>query len=171
MKYAADPKILKYQDPSEVTWGVIEPIWDDLPLTPSSKLNSFMAMLSDGQRALLALDWCQKEIRNGGFLQLFGNATGNLVPWAIDGSRLVSAVRYEDLLEKAVAVLGAEYPSSATARRRACAQLASSQKRRLEKLEQAFLDALDESASDLAVICAQYVRSHPEQFVIGRSAG
>jgi hypothetical protein len=163
--------VLRLKDPSDVTWGVVEPLWDDLPLTPFSKLNSFMAELSVGQRALLALDWCQKEIRNGGFLQLFYNGTGNLVPWAIDGAQLVSALPYGNLLKKAAAVLGAEYPLSATARRKAAARLTSAQKRRLEKLEEAFFEALDAKDTDLAVICARYVRAYPEQFVRGQRAG
>ena len=171
MKFAADPKVLRLKDPSAVTWGVVEPLWDDLPLTPFSKLNSFMAELSVGQRALLALDWCQKEILNGGFLRLFYNGTGNLVPWAIDGAELVGAIPYGDLLKKAAAVLGAEYPLSATARRKASARLTSSQKRRLEKLEEGFIDALDAKSTDLGVTCARYVRGHPEQFVRGRRAG
>jgi hypothetical protein len=108
MRYYATPNILKNTDPAELAWRAIEPIWDNLPLTNFSTLAKFMDTLSPGQRGLIALDWCQKEIRNGGLMQLFANSTGNLVPWGINGFKMIRAFRCAAILDQAASMLGAE---------------------------------------------------------------
>lgn len=70
MKYAADKKILESDDLAQIAWDAIEPLWDDLPYSNAEKLGDFMEELTGGQKALISIDWCQKEIRNGGIKQL-----------------------------------------------------------------------------------------------------
>ena len=165
MKYSAASSILDTDDDAQLAWAAIEPIWDDLPLSPAKRLREFLSELEPGQAALLAIDWCQKEIRNGGHRQLFGNATGNLVPWAIEGFRLIGAQDYAANLHEAAIQLGSEYPNSATARKRAIASLEPARLHHLEDLTDAFLDLLDADQTDLERYRGQYVRKNPGQFI------
>ena len=135
MKYFADPAILKSDDLAQLAWDAIAPIWDDLPFQRFSTLTKFMEDLTEGQRGLIALDWCQKEIRNGGFRQLFVNSTGNLVPWRIDGFQLIGATKYCTVLSEAASMFGNQYPASGTARRKALSALSGTQNDKLKTLE------------------------------------
>jgi hypothetical protein len=171
VKYAANPKILDTDDLAQLAWDAIEPIWDDLPYSTHKALVPFMSDLTEGQRGLIALDWCQKEIRNGGLSQLFRNSTGNLVPWAIPGFRLIGADRYADVLEHAASLLGESYPLTASGRKRVFASLSASERATMEKLDDGFFDLLRSEEQDLEHFRGEYVKAHPEQFVIqpGRS--
>ena len=169
MKYSAPPTILDTEDDAQLAWDAIEPIWDDLPLSPAKRLREFLGELEPGQKALLAIDWCQKEIRNGGHRQLFGNGTGNLVPWAIDGFRLIGAEDYAVNLHEAAVLLGPDYPVTAAARKRAITSFQAAEVQKLENLTDAFLDLLEDEATDLERYRGQFVRSNPEQFIQARA--
>ncbi len=165
MKYAASPEILESDDLAQVAWNAIEPIWDDLPIRRFKALAEFMEGLTEGQRRLIALDWCQKEIRNGGFAQLFENPTGNLVPWAVEGFRMIGAHKYSTIVESVVSMLGPTYPTSSAARKRAYGALSQSQRREIEKAEDAFYVLLSSPIDDLEEYRGGYVKRHPEQFI------
>ncbi len=165
MKYSASPAILQTQDLAQLAWDAIEPIWDDLPFQRFSSLTKFMKDLTDGQRGLIALDWCQKEIRNGGLPQLFTNSTGNLVPWALEGFQQIGATKYFSILSEAASMLGTPYPESGAARRTALGSLGSQQKNRLKTLELEFFSLLSSESDDLEGFRGGFVRDHPEQFV------
>jgi hypothetical protein len=165
MKYSAKREILENEDLEEVAWQAIEPIWDDLPYSSASKLDAFMEDLTEGQRALISIDWCQKEIRNGGFEQLFENSTGNLVPYAIHGFRLIGAERCAELLAKGVGVLGTDYPKSGAARKRVLKSLSDSQLQELETFGDEFLNLIGSTEYDLEYYRGSYVKNNPGQFV------
>jgi len=128
-----------------------------------------MAELTEGQRGLIALDWCQKEIRNGGFHQLLVNPTGNLVPWAIAGFDLIGAGKYRAILSEVASMLGAEYPETGAARQKAIGQLNKSQTSRIEELEQEFFSLLNSEEEDLEEYRGRFVVEHPDQFVLQRT--
>lgn len=165
MKYSAKKEILQNEDLAQVAWDAIDPIWDDLPYSSASKLNVFMADLTEGQRALIAIDWCQKEIRNGGIKQLFENSTGNLVPYAIYGFRLIGAEAYAVNIAKAASLLGNEYPKSGTARKRALKALNEVQLKDLEVLDDEFLDLIDSAEHNIEQYRGSYVKNNPSQFI------
>mgnify|MGYP000957079135 CR=1 FL=1 len=166
MRYYAEPSILNCRDPSQLAWSAIEPIWNDLPLSNFSNLARFMSELSKGQRGLIAIDWCQKEIRNGGFEQLFSNSTGNLVPWALEGFKIIGAHKHGEIVAEAAALLGHEYPRSAAARKRAILGLSEDQKATVSNLDDAFLVLVIEEEAAFEQCRAAYVRSHPQEFVL-----
>lgn len=165
MKYSAKKEILQKENLAEVAWEAIEPIWDDLPYSSASKLGEFMSDLTDGQQALISIDWCQKEIRNGGIEQLFENSTGNLVPYAVSGFKLISAERYAEILSKASQLLGNEYPKSGAARKRALSSLNEAQRKEIEKLNDEFLELIDSTDQDIEKYRGNYVKSNPDQFI------
>jgi hypothetical protein len=165
MKYSADPSILLISDMAELAWRAIEPIWDDLPLHPPARVSAFMADLTAGQRGLIALDWCQKEIRNGGVRHLLVNPTGGLVPLAIDGFRLIGADAYASVLAEVAQLLGPEYPVASGPRKRALRTLSSTQRQRIDELEAAFLDLLNTPDQDLEQYRGRFVQTHSDEFV------
>ncbi len=171
MRYSASPAILQNDDLSQVAWDAIEPIWYDLPLSPSKKMVGFLDELSEGQRGLIALDWCQKEIRNGGFLQLFVNSTGNLVPWAIEGFQMIGAANYAKILARAAGMLGADYPTSATARMQIIGLWSSVQVQELDRHNVAFYTLLNSPDEELERYRGTFVKSHPNQFIESNGNG
>jgi hypothetical protein len=165
MKYAADARILLTDDLAELAWLAIEPLWDELPLHPPARLSAFMANLTPGQRGLIALDWCQKEIRNGGIEQLLVNSTGGLIPFAIDGFRLIGGNSYAVILEEVVEQLGPEYPVTRALRKRALDALSRTQRRRIDELDTEFRNLLTVPGHDLEKLRGGFVRTHPNEFL------
>ena len=65
-------EVLDEPDDGELAWKAIEPIWDSFDLDAElPDLEQSLRELTRGQRALFALDWCHKEVFNGGFEQYF----------------------------------------------------------------------------------------------------
>ncbi|NVE94643.1 DMP19 family protein [Altererythrobacter lutimaris] len=164
MPYFAAPDILKLDDDAELAWKAIEHVWDAAPYT-SRELPAFLAELTQGQAALYAVDCVQKDIRNAGYRDLFFNASGNLVPAALDGFQMIDAEAYVANLSAAMSLLGDGYPPSAAARKRALAEQGEAALSRLEVLSDSFLDLLDMAATDLEKFRSSYVRANPEEFV------
>ena len=131
------------------------------------KLAKFLNDLTEGQRALIAIDWGQKEIRNGGVSQLLGNTTGNLVPWAISGFQLIGANKYSAILSEIAAMLGTEYSASKSARLKQLRMLGQAQKTRIDSLENEFFGLLNSADYGLEKCRSTYVRNHPDEFVLG----
>jgi len=59
---------------------------------------------------LFAADLCGAEVLNGGFLQLFYNPTGVVVPEAIEGLLVVGMPELAAVVEQAIKPLGSPYP-------------------------------------------------------------
>jgi hypothetical protein len=165
MKYSANAEILENDDLAEVAWYAIEPLWDDMPYSNTSKLSEFMSDLTVGQQALVSIDWCQKEIRNGGIKQLMENSTGNLIPYAISGFSLIGAQAYSELLSKACKLLGMEFPISGAARKRALNSLTDEQKHELENLDDEFFELIGSSTHDIEKYRGNYVKDNPGLFI------
>ena len=166
LKYSAQKEILDSDDLAQIVWDAIEPIWDDFPIGSRFKVMSrFMNELTKGQAGLFSLDWCQKEIRNGGIPQLFENSTGNLVPWAIEGFKMIGANKYADILSKAASKIGSEYPKSDSARRKAYKALSQKDKDEIEKLEDLFFQLINSKEDDLELYRGNFVKNNPEQFI------
>jgi hypothetical protein len=167
MKYSADKAILNSDDFAQIAWDAIEPIWGDLPISSRfNKLSEFMSELTEGQAGLISLDWCQKEIRNGGIPQLFCNSTGNLIPWAIKGFEMVGASKYADIISKASSMLGSEYPKSGSARRKAYKKLPQTDRDEIEKLEDLFFELINSKEYDLEFYRGNFVKNNPGHFII-----
>jgi len=70
----------------ESYWEVVEPLFEviDYGGTPEAFASS-LASLSRSAVVLFSAHMCLAEVHNGGFLQLFWNTTGVLVPEGIEG--------------------------------------------------------------------------------------
>ena len=75
--------------------------------------DTFAASIADIPRQIVLLyaaHMCQSEVHNGGFLQLFWNGTGIIVPYAIEAYRAIGMPILASLVEEAANPLGAPYP-------------------------------------------------------------
>jgi hypothetical protein len=164
MKYSANPEKLNTSDMAQLAWNAIEPLWEDLPYSNAKKLDKFLSEITEGQKALISIDWCQKEIRNGGLKQLFTNSTGNLVPFAIKGFNQIGANEYASLLLEAASIFGATYPSTVSGRKNALKELGKPAVDKLEKIDDEFFSLLQTAETDLEIYRGAYVRNNLEQF-------
>jgi len=154
---------LKLSDAS-LAWAVIEPLWNAIDFSGDwPVVSAILAQATVGQCELFALDWCQKEIRNGGLDQFFHNSTGMLAPEALAGFRRVGAHAYVEILAQALSLFqAADYPRATTQRRRFVAAIPD-RRRLFGKLEEKFFLLLRED--DLEAYRGAYVRRHPEEFL------
>jgi hypothetical protein len=124
-----------------------------------------LARMTRGQRALYSLVSVDDEIQNGGFSQLFFNATGSLVDEAIDGARLFGARRYETLLRRSGRLFpGRRVPEDFERRN---SQLARISEAALTRLDDAWFAAWERDP--LARYYDRYIRRHPSEFFRGET--
>jgi hypothetical protein len=69
-----------------------------------------MGMLKPVERHLLAGQYCQSEVCNGGFWQFFYNGTGVLAPEARDAYEAIGIPEWTACLEDAMKFFGPRYP-------------------------------------------------------------
>lgn len=125
-------------DDEPLVWSVIADAWDvvDTSMDPS-KVTEALDRLPAATADLLAVDWCQKEVRNGGFEQFLANSTGVLAPRALLGFERIGGGHFANLLRGAMATLGEPYPVDHDTREEAVSLLPA------EILDET-LDALDD---------------------------
>ncbi len=149
-------------DDGELAWAVIELAWDRLDLSRRpeqvlAQLDGFPEPIAD----LVCLVWCQKEIRNGGFVQLFRNSTGVLALRGIRGFERIGGQRYADLVRQAILALGDPHPISRKERANALKMLPAADRRELfDRLEREFYGLLRDPDHELEGLRGGYVRSH-----------
>jgi hypothetical protein len=92
-------------------WDVLEPQFKAINIYKNAE--TLAASIADIPRyivLLYAAHMCQSEVHNGGFLQLFWNSTGIIVPDAIEAYKTIGMPILASLLEQAVQPLGLPYP-------------------------------------------------------------
>lgn len=119
-----------------------------------------------GQVALFAIHWCDSEIRNGGFHQLFYNPTGILVPEALSGFKLIGAEEYLGCLGDAVAALEvSEFPRDREVRISVLeAKRHAHWKTAFRPIEERYYAALKDEGRSPARLCRRFVEAHPDEF-------
>lgn len=92
-------------------WDVLEPHFKAINIYEGSvELATSISGIPRHVVLLYAAHMCQSEIHNGGFLQLFWNSTGIIVPEAIEAYRTIGMPTLASLLEQASLPLGSPYP-------------------------------------------------------------
>jgi len=97
--------------PVATYWQLVEPVYERINIYDGPE--AYITSLEGVPRPavlLHATHMCQSEVRNGGFLQLFWNNTGVLVPEAIEGLRTIGMAEAAALVVAAAAPLGEPYP-------------------------------------------------------------
>jgi hypothetical protein len=141
----------------ELMWAAIEVIFWKVAYDDPEML----ALLTDGQRAVLALWWTYSEVGNGGLHQYFLNSTGFILPETVAGADLLGEADLARNLRRAAAHLGEPYPRDYDARNLAL--------ERLPDPDDAFWNDLDDSVYPTLETLAgsgigDYITEHPEQF-------
>ena len=158
---------LDEDDDAELTWRVIAPAYDALPIYDGPEaVARDLERLTSGQRALLAMHWCVSETLNGGFDQFFMNPSGLLTDELLIGLERIGVPEAADIVRAARGVLVSRPPDADTTAPgfdeadeadRFDAYLAQ-----YEELQDRFQALID---GELYARAAAYVRSHPEEFV------
>jgi Domain of unknown function (DUF4375) len=92
-------------------WELVKPLFSTIDYGNSPA--EFAASITAAPRPcvlLFAAHMCLAETHNGGFLQLFWNTTGMLVPEGAEGFRGMGMPKTATLLEQAALPLGTPYP-------------------------------------------------------------
>jgi hypothetical protein len=148
----------------EIIWRVIQPAYDAVSIYDGpAVLDSQLASLTPGQRALLSIYWTDAEVSNGGFDQYFFNSTGDLAYEAIAGFKRIGAARTAQLLERVLASFPGGPPSrDRDARAEILDEIDEDKRDELfEVLDQEFYDLLE---AEVYVRANLYVREHPAEF-------
>lgn len=146
----------------ERAWQVIDAIWSD---SRDIESTSLLDELTDGQRAVYALTWVQREVSNGGFDQCLSNPAGGLIPDAIAGARRLGLGSLAEIITDAANLaLGTTDRLTRAERQQSLEALTPSDIETLESFADDFYDLLDETPLDDAV-CA-FVDSEPDQFFL-----
>lgn len=95
----------------ESYWELIEPYYLTIDIyNGSQKYTESSAAVPRTVILLHAAHMCQSEIHNGGFLQLFWNNTGVLVPEGGEGFNTIGMPKTASLLQRAAETLGSPFP-------------------------------------------------------------
>ncbi|MBW3623229.1 MAG: DMP19 family protein [Armatimonadetes bacterium] len=155
-------------DPASISWTVIEPLWEAIDFSKPKSIFPILSEVSPGQRALLCVDWCQKEVRNGGFEQFFLNSAGMLANEALKGFKLIQAFSYAELLDRALTVFPeGKAPIGRSIRAKQIKSLSKCERENLfGPLEDRFYQLLRSEENDLERYCTMYVMTHRDEFFI-----
>lgn len=139
----------------------IDRLWDACDIYSNrTALRSVLDLATPGQSAVYAIFWTHAEVSNGGFHQYFFNATGILAPETLEGLTRIGALRFAELLDRAMRRFPRGAPSTDGARRRH--DLHGMTDGAFRELDKAFFE-LDRH-DDLLELCADYIRAHPDEF-------
>ena len=94
-----------------IFWQILQPAFDRVSIYdgPAVWLRGYASCTPDEQ-TLLASFWCQSEVRNGGFVQLFLNNTGVVVPEAVIGFENLKLDTLASCVRRAMKRFGDPYP-------------------------------------------------------------
>jgi len=169
-----DFRIARPEDSSDegILAAVSQPLWtlwiESAKSEDPESIAAFFDQLNDGQKHILAVAICRSEIANGGIDQFFLESTGNILPQALEGLRIIKADKYVKLLEKVLVLFPkSKAPTQTKARNEFLLSLPDDKTDRLFETINEKWDELDSSENhNLAALCARYVRSNSTSFFI-----
>ncbi|MEZ5991362.1 MAG: DUF4375 domain-containing protein [Planctomycetota bacterium] len=149
---------------TELAWAAIEGPYGYL--SGADDIASFgtrLAELSSGQQAVIVTWFCDAEICNGGFHQLFHNSTGKYAANGPEAFRLIGLPTAADATQQAMwFVSEGDFPIDRQRR----LQLLPDRKahaRQWSTLDKAYYDAIPESVNKQQ---AEYIRANPDEFFV-----
>ena len=127
-------------------WALVEPFWDQVSIYDGPvRFFDDIAKVPEVSRHLLTAHWCQSEVCNGGFDQLFANSTGVLTPEAAAAFRAIGMPNTAAVVEAAIAEFGASFPRDRRSRMAALEKLREANKpsRAFDSLDSRFYDLIE----------------------------
>ncbi|WP_394840297.1 DMP19 family protein [Pendulispora rubella] len=128
-------------------------------------LRAGLILATPGQVAVFAVRWCDHEVCNGGFHQLFYNSTGILFPEAVQGLQQIGATDYASFFSQAASLLpSADVPRDRDERIRLLERVPYELwKKQIKPVEDAYY-ALRRTGTTVERHAARYVEEHSEDF-------
>ena len=154
-------------------WTRVEPFWNDLPTHDTSAYLAFYEGMPPVAAHLLTTHWVYSEVGNGGFHQLFTNATGIVVPEAVTGFRALGLAGLADITLEAAAFFGASFPREQMSRIAALDRFAprsgdGDDWNPFDQLDDRFYSALEAPGGDAYVAAADAYASRERGIEAGR---
>jgi hypothetical protein len=95
----------------ESYWKTVEPLFSIIEFGDGpDAFNRSIVNVPRSSVLLFSAHMCLSEVHNGGFLQLFWNSTGLLVPEGIEGFSAIGMPQMSAILSRAARPLGTPYP-------------------------------------------------------------
>jgi len=147
----------------ESYWDLVEPVWEKVSIYdgPIVFLNQY-AECPKPSRVLLAAHWLYSEVCNGGFTQFFDNGTGVLAPEAVQSYRELGMPKTAAVIEKAMAMLGTEYPRDREVRWEALENIGATfspdSARPFESLDSEFYQVVETESGGFLEAADQYAK-------------
>jgi hypothetical protein len=131
------------RQPGTLAANALARVWESVSIYhgPDVFLKQFSA-LSEPQQHLFSTWWCDHEICNGGFLQLFGNSTGVLVPEAAVGYRALSLLDVAAAIDEAMGYFKPTYPRDHASRLAKVKELCAIAKSPFDALDERYYSLL-----------------------------
>jgi hypothetical protein len=138
---------------SEGYWDTVDPVWDKIDIDGVEEFLETYAQAPLHAALLYAAHFCQSEVCNGGFHQLFYNSTGVLAPEAVQGFRAIGQHKVADTVQAAMDMVGSPYPRDRELRGAILSQFSP---RSFDALNEQFYAALDSEAGGFEVAADDY---------------
>jgi hypothetical protein len=131
------------QQPGTLAANALKRVWDTVSVYegPEVFLKQF-AVLSAPKQHLYSTWWCDHEICNGGFLQLFENSTGVLVPDAAVGYRALGLLDVAATIDEAMGYFRPTYPRELALRQVKVKEMSATAKSPFEMLDERYYSIL-----------------------------
>ena len=138
-------------------WSVVQPVLKRINInqTPDVFRRTFDSV-PKVSGMMYAAHFCQSEVCNGGFEQLFYNGTGVLAPEAVEAFRAIGQTRIAALIESALKLFGDEYPRDWEERRSRLSEVSGDA---LSSLEEQFFALIESEAGGFQSAADSYVKS------------
>jgi len=141
-------------------WDTVEPVWDKISIDDVGVFQETFAQAPLHAGLLYAAHFCQSEVCNGGFHQLFYNSTGVLAPEAVLGFRAIGQWKIAETVQAAMDVLGSPYPRDRELR---WANLSRFTPRSFDALNEQFFALLDTEAGGFEAAADDYAARNERQ--------
>ena len=121
--------------------------------------------LNRGQRAVYAMYMADFEILNGGFAQLWSNASGAIAGDLVRAAELVGSREFADIFRDAETLWpGGRIPRDFVRREQLVASMPSDE---VAALDERYAATQYRRKTALALLLGSYIRAHPDEFVAG----
>jgi hypothetical protein len=155
-------------DEEHLLWTVVETMWSRVEIYGGyDELQAGLCLATPGQAAVFAVRWCDSEICNGGFHQLFNNSTGILFPDAVQGLGQIGATEYGRFFSQAAALLpSGDVPRDHDQRLELLNQVPYEKwKSEIRPIEDAYY-AIRRTDKSIERYASRYILEHPEEFFV-----
>lgn len=144
-------------------WELIQPLWYNVSIYDGLDIyNRDLKPFTNAQRKILALFWYDSEVCNGGHDQFFSNSTGIVWKDALEGMKMIGAVKYADNFQKAINMFGETVPYDRDERNFILDKLL--EKEDFDDFEQ--IDKFYYAEENIDQLMNDYVRNNASEFVV-----